>query len=83
MAPVPITKTLVTQPRKSSDICVAVIILGALPMDLTATGLFLAATLGFFALLSWTVLFDIGEKAIIRGFCEARMFPPSVRLNES
>jgi hypothetical protein len=52
LAPVPITKTLVTQPRKSSDICVAVIILGALPMDLAAKGLFLAATLGFFALLS-------------------------------
>ena len=71
----PITKTLVTQPRKSSDICVAVIILGALPMDLAAKGLFLAATLGFFALLSWTVLFDIGEKAIIRGYLRSADVP--------
>jgi hypothetical protein len=74
---------MVTQPRTSSDTCVAVLILGALPMDLAAKGLFMAAMLGFFALHSWTVLFHIGEKKSSGVICEARMFPLSVRSNAS
>jgi hypothetical protein len=52
-------------------------------MDLAAKGLFMAAMLGFFALHSWTVLFHIGEKKSSGVICEARMFPLSVRSNES
>jgi hypothetical protein len=52
-------------------------------MDLAAKGLFLAAMLGFFALLSWKVLSTLVRKQSSGVICETRMFPPSVRLNES
>ena len=74
---------MVTQPRTSSDTCVAVLILGALPMDLAAKGLFLDAMLGFFALPSWKVLSTLVRKQSSGVICEAQMFPPSVRFNES
>lgn len=71
----PLAAPAINRLAKMAALALVVLGLGALPMDLAAKGLFLAGALGSFALLSWTVLLDSNEKAVVRGYLHSASVP--------
>jgi O-antigen/teichoic acid export membrane protein len=71
----PIAAPAITRLAAIVGIGVVVLGLGAQPMNFVTKALFIAPALGSFALLGWTVLLDIDEKAIIRGYLRSAGIP--------
>jgi O-antigen/teichoic acid export membrane protein len=67
----PLTAPGISRLARYAASAVVVIGLGALPMDLALKGLFLAVTLGLFAVAAWTVLLEPAEREFVRGYARS------------